>query len=332
MQQDLNTRFGNLATKLSSDSSNYISQIIALTNRFEADSANVETALTNLNLRVDTVNQDLIDEILTQDSVNISLGSRITADSTNFESRFGAVQQALQDSSFSLRSQQQIANSQLQTQISAAYSAIRADLGDSLSTLNSQLSTNLTDSTNNTRALLAESTSQLRTELQTANSQQLAALSDTASNIRSEISLVYNTLLYEDTLVRQALNDSTIAIRSDYDFKDEVDSTNLHLTIIDSSNALKSQLKDTASTLRSLISTSGSDDQNLTLTNKQLSIESGNSLDLRSLSDSAISANIDSSAAIRASLSTLNFRLTFPILLHNYALPRYKTYQIQPQQ
>ena len=187
MQQDLNTRFGNLATKLSSDSSNYISQIIALTNRFEADSANVETALTNLNLRVDTVNQDLIDEILTQDSVNISLGSRITADSTNFESRFGAVQQALQDSSFSLRSQQQIANSQLQTQISAAYSAIRADLGDSLSTLNSQLSTNLTDSTNNTRALLADSTSQLRTELQTANSQQLAALSDTATAIRADL-------------------------------------------------------------------------------------------------------------------------------------------------
>ena len=170
---------------------------------------------------------------------------------------------------------------------------------DSLSTLDSQLSSNL-----------ADTASQLRTEQQTANSQQLSALNDTASNIRSEISLVYNTLLYEDTLVRQALNDSTIAIRSDYDFKDEVDSTNLHLTIIDSSNALKSQLKDTASTLRSLISTSGSDDQNLTLTNKQLSIESGNSLDLRSLSDSAIAANIDSSAAIRSSLSTLDSQLS----------------------
>ena len=77
----------------------------------------------------------------------------------------------------------------------------------------------------------------------------------------------------------------------------------------------------------------GSDDQTLTLNNSRtLTIEDGNTVDLRSLSDSAISANIDSSAAIRASLSTLNFRLTFPILLHNYALPRYKTYQIQPQQ
>jgi len=219
---------------------------------------------------------------------------------------------ALRDTTTVLKSQQQTANSQLLSKINT----------DSLAQASE----------------LADSTSQLRTEQLTANSQQLTALQDSTTNIRSQITDTASTLR---ALINSANSDNqNLTFSGDSILIDNgngtdlsnlrdsailisgntiVDSTNATRAIIlanntvgstalnDTAAAIRSSLADSASTLRSLISISGSDDQNLTLTNKQLSIESGNSVDLRTLSDSSIAALTDTANNIRASIAALSF-------------------------
>src|SRR5690606_15044433 len=111
-------------------------------------------------------------------------------------------------------------------------------------------------------------------------------LSDTASSIRGALTDSVSTLT-------SLIGDVTIG---------------LNAKIYTDSLAQADELADSASTLRSLITTSGSDDQTLTRNGKTIEIESGNSVDLSFLSDSL--AIVDSSAALRSTLSTIETQLS----------------------
>ena len=160
-----------------------------------------------------------------------------------------------------------------------------------------------------------------------------SALVDTASDLRTALGQTASDLADTASVLRSTIVDSTMSAKTYAMMLSSADSNVVHSALVDTSgdirgtisntrtalqsdarsvssadsNVVHSALADTAAALRTSIGSGvGTDDQTLSLTNsnRSLSIESGNTLDIRPLSDSAMSSLSDTASDIRGTISS----------------------------
>ena len=275
-----------LLSKINSDSTNFdtlLTQLQATQLQNLADSTTntrAQLADSTSNIKLQTSNnladtasalrRDLVDSLNAVDNQIINLQTKISSDSTNFDTLITQLEGRRTADSTNFDTLINNLAAQTGAGLADTAAAIRADLVDSLSTLDFQLSTNLTDTT-----------FQLRSEQQAANSQLLSKINSDSTNFDTRLTQLQATQL-------QNLTDSTTNIKLQTSNNLADTAAAIRAAQQTASSQQLSALSDTASAIRSSLST----------LNSQLSTEIGDTAsDIRT-------ALTDSTAALRSAISS----------------------------
>ena len=309
--------------KIASDSTNFdtlvsmnASGISALENRVTSDSTNFDTLISNLFVALSDTASDFRTALgqTTSDLSDTASALRSTIVDSTMSAKTYAMMLSSTDSNV-VHSALVDTSSDIRGTISSTRTALLANAKSVSSADSSVVHSALVDTSLDIRGTISSTRTALLANAKSVSSADSnvvhSALVDTSSDIRGTISSTRTALLAnaksvssaDSNAVHSALVDTSNDIRGTISSTRTALLANAKSVSSADSNVVHSALADTASALRNAIGAGGggTDDQNLSLTNsnRSLSIESGNTLDIRPLSDSAMSALSDTASVLR---------------------------------